>query len=138
MRNRPKIWQADQGENLDRWAGDRRFRICRYRYHASLGYGWSRAEVQKLYGAEDYHLLIDSHSWFTQDRDENLIAQLEGEPSNKPLLTTSSPPFNFDDHRHVVMPWAGATRDGVPLMKCASATGCRTRGVGSIARRSGA
>ena len=111
-------WQADHGENLDPWAGDPRFRIRKYRYQASLGYGWSRAEVQKLYDGEDYHLLIDSHSWFAEDWDENLIAQLEAKPSNKPLLTTSSPPFTFDDHGQVILPWAGTARDGVPLTTC--------------------
>lgn len=111
-------WQADEGETLDPWIDDPRFRIRKYRYQASLGYGWSRAEVQKLYNGEEYHLLVDSHSWFAEDWDEHLIAQLEGKPSRKPLLTTSSPPFSFDDQGRVVIPWKGTELDGVPLMKC--------------------
>ncbi|MEM9302143.1 MAG: GlcNAc-transferase family protein [Pseudomonadota bacterium] len=90
----------------------------KYRYQASLGYGWSRAEVQKLYAGEEYHLLVDSHTWFADGWDENLIAQLEGKPSAKPLLTTSSPPFTFDEDGEVVIPWAGTDMDGVPHMKC--------------------
>ena len=41
-------WQADDSETLERFLGDPRFRIRKYPYTASLGYGWSRAEVQKL------------------------------------------------------------------------------------------
>lgn len=111
-------WQYDESENLDRYIYDPRFRIRKYPYSASLGYGWSRAEVQKLYGGEKYHLLIDSHSAFAPGWDENLIAQLESKPGEKPLLTTSSPPFTFDDAKNVVFPWNGTTMDGVPLMKC--------------------
>lgn len=111
-------WQADDSENLDRFIGDPRFRIRKYAYSASLGYGWSRADVQKLYDGEKYHLLIDSHTAFAPGWDENLIAQLESKPGDKPLLTTSSPPFTFDKARNVVFPWLGTDFDGVPLMKC--------------------
>lgn len=111
-------WQADETENLDQWIEDPRFRIRKYPYHASLGYGWSRAEVQKLYAGEKYHLLIDSHTWFAKGWDVECIAQLEGKPGDKPLLTTSSPPFTFDENGEVVIPWAGTRLDGVPLMKC--------------------
>lgn len=111
-------WQCDDQENLDRFIGDPRFRIRKYDYSASLGYGWSRAEVQKLYDGERYHLLIDSHTAFAPGWDENLIAQLEGKPGSKPMLTTSSPPFTFDKAGNVVLPWAGTEYDGVPLMRC--------------------
>lgn len=111
-------WQADETENLDPWLDDPRFRIRKYPYHASLGYGWARAEVQKLYAGEEYHLLIDSHTWFAEGWDDQLIGQLESKPGKKPLLTTSSPPFTFDDQGEVVIPWAGTRLDGVPLMKC--------------------
>jgi hypothetical protein len=110
-------WQADETENLDEWIEDPRFRIRRYPFQASLGYGWSRAEVQKLYAGEEYHLLIDSHTWFAQGWDVNLIEQLESKPSAKPLLTTSSPPFTFSESGEVVIPWAGTELDGVPLMQ---------------------
>jgi len=111
-------WQVDEGESLAGFVDDPRFRIRRYPYHASLGYGWARAEVQRLYDGEKYHLLIDSHSAFAPGWDENLIAQLEGKPGAKPLLTTSSPPFTFDAARNVIHPWAGTELDGVPLMTC--------------------
>ncbi|MFT6958611.1 MAG: hypothetical protein ACJAYC_003631 [Halieaceae bacterium] len=111
-------WQADDDENLDEWLDDPRFRIRKYPYHSSLGYGWSRVEVQKLYAGEEYHLLIDSHTWFAKGWDDNLIQQLESKPSERPLLTTSSPPFTFDDGGEVVIPWAGTEHDGVPLMRC--------------------
>jgi hypothetical protein len=110
-------WQADETEELDRFIGDR-FRIRKYPYQASLGYGWARHEVQKLYNGEPYHLLIDSHSAFAPGWDENLIAQLESKPSKKPLLTTSSPPFTFDGGKRVVFPWNGTEEEGVPLMRC--------------------
>ncbi len=111
-------WQADETENLDEWLNDPRFRIRRYHYQTSLGYGWSRAEIQKLYAGEEYHLLIDSHTWFADGWDDNLIEQLESKPSKKPLLTTSSPPFTFNEDEEVVIPWAGTDMDGVPLMTC--------------------
>lgn len=111
-------WQADEHERLDSYLDDSRFRIRRYPYYASLGYGWARAEVQRLYAGERYHLLIDSHTAFAPGWDDNLIEQLEGKPSPRPLLTTSSPPFTFDEDARVVFPWAGTPRDGVPLMIC--------------------
>ena len=111
-------WQADDSESLDDWIADPRFRIRRYPYQSSLGYGWSRAEIQKLYAGEDYHLLIDSHTWFAEGWDDNLINQLEEKPSDKPLLTTSSPPFFVDDSEKVSIPWAGTEWDGVPVMRC--------------------
>lgn len=111
-------WQSDEEENLDEWLDDPRFRIRRYPYQSSLGYGWSRVEVQKLYADEEYHLLIDSHTWFAKGWDDNLIKQLESKPSERPLLTTSSPPFTFDEQGEVVIPWAGTDMDGVPLMRC--------------------
>ncbi|HEY0707355.1 MAG TPA: GlcNAc-transferase family protein [Polyangia bacterium] len=111
-------WQADDKENLDRFIGDPRFRIRKYPFAASLGYGWARADVQKLYGGERYHLLIDSHSAFAPGWDENLIAQLESKPGKKPLLTTSSPPFSFDGAGNVIYPFKGTDEDGVPLMRC--------------------
>lgn len=111
-------WQADENENLDEWLDDPRFRIRKYPYQSSLGYGWSRTEIQKLYAGEQYHLLIDSHSWFAKGWDDNLIRQLESKPGKKPMLTTSSPPFQVDDEGEVVIPWAGTEWDGVPLMRC--------------------
>jgi hypothetical protein len=111
-------WQADDGESLDPYTHDPRFRILRLPYWQSRGYGWSRAEVQKLYRGEKYHLLIDSHSYLAPGWDENLIAQLERKPSTRPLLTTSAPPFTFDAQGTVVLPWAGTARDGVPLIRC--------------------
>ncbi len=111
-------WQADDHERLERFQNDPRFRIRKYPYAASLGYGWARAEVQKLYAGEEYHLLIDSHTACAPGWDEQLIAQLESKPGAKPLLTTSSPPFTFDAQRQVVFPWAGTALDGVPLLRC--------------------
>ena len=110
-------WQADEAETLD-LEGDPRARIRKYPYYASLGYGWARAEIQKLYDGEKYHLLIDSHSAFAEGWDDNLIAQLESKPGARPLLTTSSPPFNLTEQRDVVLPWRGTELDGVPLMMC--------------------
>ena len=111
-------WQAEDGESLGAYLDDPRVRVVRFSYWESRGYGWARAEVQKLYGGEKYHLLIDSHSYLAPGWDENLIAQLESKPSAKPVLTTSAPPFTFDAEGEVVLPWAGTDRDGVPLISC--------------------
>ncbi len=117
-------WLSDEDENLDQWLGDPRFRIRRYPYNASLGYGWARAEAQKLYGGEKYNLLIDSRTWFANHWDSNLIEQLEGKPGKQPLLTTSSPPFCIDKEGQVTIPWAGTDLDGVPLMECKLVAPC--------------
>ncbi|MEM1181874.1 MAG: GlcNAc-transferase family protein [Acidobacteriota bacterium] len=112
-------WQAGDDEALDdAILGDPRMRIRRYPYAASLGYGWSRAEVQKLYAGEDYHLLIDSHTWLAPGWDVKLIHQLEGKPTEKALLSTSSPPFTFSESGEVMIPWRDTDLDGVPLMTC--------------------
>ena len=37
-------WQADEDENLDPFLNDPRFRIRKYPYHASLGYGCPRGQ----------------------------------------------------------------------------------------------
>lgn len=114
-------WQKDDTENLDAYFDDERFRILTYPYEESLGYGWSRAEVQTLYEGERYHLLIDSHTYVCKDWDVLLIEELENKPSPKPILTTSSPPFRFDENGEVVIPWAGTELDGVPRMRCRQA-----------------
>lgn len=112
-------WQAGDDEVLEAsLLEDPRLRIRRYPYAASLGYGWARAEVQKLYGGEEYHLLIDSHTWLAPGWDIQLIEQLEGKPTEKAILSTSSPPFSFDANGEVTIPWSGSDRDGVPLMRC--------------------
>lgn len=110
-------WQRDPEENLDAYRDDDRFRILEYAPEDSQGYGWARAEVQKLYQDEEYHLLIDSHTHFADGWDEALIEQLKCKPSQKPLLTTSSPPFRLDDDGNAVFPWADTKNDGVPHMK---------------------
>ncbi len=112
-------WQHDESESLAEYEDDPRFRIRKYPYYASLGYGWARAEIQKLYAGEEYHLLIDSHTLMAPGWDENLIAQLESKPGDKPILTTSSPPFTFDGDGNAVVSWRDDPElDGVPLMKC--------------------
>lgn len=116
-------WQAGENESLAPYVDDPRFRILAFKYWESRGYGWSRAEVQKLYQGEKYHLLIDSHSYLAPLWDENLIAQLESKPSDKPVLTTSAPPFTFGERGEVVLPWAGTERDGVPLIRCRQVPG---------------
>ncbi len=77
-------WQADAAESLGRFETDSRFRIRKYPYYATLGYGWARAEVQKLYDGEAYHLLIDSHSAFAPGWDENLIRNLRASQAPSP------------------------------------------------------
>ena len=111
-------WQSEAGESLGDHLSDPRFRVLRYPYQESLGYGWSRAEVQRLYRGETYHLLIDSHSYLCADWDVLLIDELECKPIPKPILTTSSPPFRFGADGEIVLPWAGTPYDGVPRMKC--------------------
>lgn len=111
------LWQYAPGESLDKYEGDSRFRILSCPYWESEGYGWSRARIQELYQDEEYHLLIDSHTHFADGWDEAVIEELASKPSDKPLLTTSSPPFKLDDEGNVVLPWAGTKLDGVPYMK---------------------
>ena len=76
-------WQSDETESLSPYLGDPRFRVIRYPYEESLGYAWARAEIQRLYRGEPYHLLIDSHSYMAKNWDVELIEELESKPCAK-------------------------------------------------------
>jgi len=58
------------------------------------GCGWARNTImQKLYNKEDYFLLVDSHTRFAQDWDEQYITLLDNAPSKSVL---SAFPRHYD------------------------------------------
>ena len=98
--------QLEQEQNPKQW------RVMQVQAGESLGVGWARNHIQKLYGGERYHLCVDSHSHFAPGWDVECIEQLETKPSSKPLLTTFSPSFTFQYGA------ARCDKRGVPLIKC--------------------
>lgn len=57
------------------------------------GCGKARAAALRHYNGEDYFFQTDSHMRFTPRWDELLINELEGCPSERPILTTLPPGF---------------------------------------------
>ncbi len=58
---------------FEEFDNDKRFKIKNVHYTESNGACWARYECNKLYDNEDYVLMIDSHSRFDQDWDEEFI-----------------------------------------------------------------
>lgn len=58
---------------FEEFDNDKRFKIKNVNYRESNGACWARYECNKLYNNEDYVLMIDSHSRFDQDWDEEFI-----------------------------------------------------------------
>jgi hypothetical protein len=64
----------------------------------SKGVCWARSVTGNLYDGEDFYLQIDSHTFFKKDWDKLLVEQMEklGSISDKPIISTYPPPFEFD------------------------------------------
>ena len=100
----------DGFDNLEKFSGDKRFRVKDVLYSESKGVCWARNQVQQLYDGEEYTLQIDSHMRFEKDWDDTLIKmikQLQKKGYKKPLLTgyvSSFDPEN-DPAGRVKEPW---------------------------------
>lgn len=78
---------------------DRRIRYLHVDPFHSRGVCWARHLACSLYDGEDYYLQIDSHTFFTRGWDTILLNHLQclSLLSNKPLLSTYPPPFEFNE-----------------------------------------
>jgi FkbM family methyltransferase len=74
----------------------------------SRGVSWARGLAFSLYQGELYFFQIDSHTYFEKGWDTTLIGQLRAllTQVDKPIITTYPPPFNFDEHGKVVVPYS--------------------------------
>ena len=63
----------DGFDNLEKFSGDKRFRVKDVLYSDAKGVCWARNQVQQLYDGEEYTLQIDSHMRFEKDWDDTLI-----------------------------------------------------------------
>jgi len=66
---------------------DESVRVIKYPHNKSLGAGWARTEAGKLRHAEEYTLLIDSHTRFVEGWDEILLNMLESIASPKAVIS---------------------------------------------------
>ena len=100
----------DGFDNLEKFSGDKRFRVKDVLYSDAKGVCWARNQVQQLYDGEEYTLQIDSHMRFEKDWDVTLIGmikQLQGLGVPKPLLTGYVSSFDPDNDPagRVTEPW---------------------------------
>lgn len=68
-------------------------RTIEFHPSASMGVCWARHQAQKLYGGEEYVLMIDSHMRFVEGWDEILMDDLKKCVSPKSLLTHYPPAY---------------------------------------------
>lgn len=66
----------------------------------SRGVCWARSLAGQLYDGEDYYLQIDSHTYFNKNWDRDLVDGLAklSTISQKPIISTYPPPFEFDEN----------------------------------------
>jgi hypothetical protein len=86
-------WQHGPDDaRCDQFTGPQ-FAVLDVDWRMSKGACWARAEIMKLYGAEDWYLQLDSHHRFVQDWDAKLIEQMALADSAKPVLSTYAAGF---------------------------------------------
>jgi len=108
-------WQhsiEDKWDNLDEFKDLPNFKIIDVDWKESLGLGWARSHIQKLWNGEKYTLQIDSHHRFLQNWDEELIIMLNKTGSPKPILTAypgSYEPVDDDENGKIITSWPGKT-----------------------------
>jgi len=106
-------WQhsiEDKWDNLDEFKDLPNFKIIDVDWKESLGLGWARSHIQKLWNGEKYTLQIDSHHRFLQNWDEELIIMLNKTGSPKPILTAYAgcyEPLSDDENGKIITNWPG-------------------------------
>ena len=97
-------WQHsedDEWDTLDKdYGSDERFHIIDIKWNESKGTCWARSETQSKYNGEGYMLQIDSHHRFVRGWDtlsKNMLADLQKEGYEKPLLTAYLPSYDPAD-----------------------------------------
>jgi len=79
-------------------------RYCHTFPDDTLGVSWARHLVFSLYDNEDYFLQVDSHTYFEENWDENLINQYEIllKKSQKPIISTYPYGFSLNEDGEVI------------------------------------
>ena len=79
-------------------------RYCHTFPDDTLGVSWARHLVFSLYDNEEYFLQVDSHTYFEENWDENLINQYEVllKKSQKPIISTYPYGFSLDEYGEVI------------------------------------
>jgi len=87
---------ADWIEAFDK---EKRVRYLHVDPFHSRGVCWARSLGGQLYDGENYFLQIDSHTFFSDGWDRQLVDALSRLQtiSQKPIISTYPPPFNFDE-----------------------------------------
>lgn len=79
-------------------------RYCHVFPNDTLGVSWARHLVFSLYDNEEYCLQVDSHTYFEENWDENLINQYNQllDKSLKPIISTYPYDFSMDDSGGII------------------------------------
>jgi hypothetical protein len=81
-------WQRDSRDAPLPFDDDARFRVLDVNWRDSKGACWARAEIMKLWRAEEWFLQVDSHCRFAEGWDAKLIRAAKETGSEKPVLST--------------------------------------------------
>jgi hypothetical protein len=80
-------WQRGEREHsLAPLRSDSRFRMDEVPWHQSLGLGWARARVQRMYSGEEFTIQLDSHHRFAKHWDAWLLDSLALTGSARPII----------------------------------------------------
>lgn len=81
----------------------KKIRYCHIFPDDSLGVSWARHLCFSLYNNEEYFLQVDSHTYFEENWDENLINQYQTllEKSSKPIISTYPYGFTIDNNNEI-------------------------------------
>ncbi|PWE19504.1 GlcNAc-transferase family protein [Aliarcobacter skirrowii] len=90
-------------EHIKSFEFSNQIRYCHIFPDDSLGVSWARHLAFSLYDNEEYFLQIDSHTYFEENWDENLINQYKtlSEKSSKPIISTYPYGFTIDDNNEI-------------------------------------
>ncbi|WP_418186273.1 GlcNAc-transferase family protein [Aliarcobacter vitoriensis] len=90
-------------ESIKSFEFSQQIRYCHIFPNDSLGVSWARHLCFSLYDNEEYFLQVDSHTYFEENWDENLIYQYNEllNKSNKPIISTYPYGFTIDENSEI-------------------------------------
>ena len=86
-------WQYEDGESIEEFENDTRFKFVKVSYKESKGACWARSRTNELYDNEKFTLQIDSHTRFIQNWDDVITNMWEDLQDNKAVLTSYPPQY---------------------------------------------
>lgn len=94
----------NQREKFKNLKFSKQIRYCHISPNDTLGVSWARHIAFSLWNNEQYILQVDSHTYFEENWDENLINQYNNllETSPKPIISTYPYGFNIDEQNEVI------------------------------------